>query len=385
MKTFLLSGFILISTILLVSFQNPVQKNDDLRKIVLYLNTGNDNPRNTEGDFITLKNGRILFIYSHFTGSSFHDESPAHLAGRFSDDGGKTWSKEDFTVVENEGNMNVMSVTLLRLQNGNIALFYLRKNSLEDCIPLMRISTDEAKTWSSPITCITDKKGYFVLNNDRVIQLKNGRLLMPVSLHKTPDDNTWNGKGKIFTYYSDDNGITWHCGAEAPNPSGVITQEPGVIELKDGTIMMFIRASGGFQQLSWSKDQGQTWSPMVTSNIPSPVSPASMARIPSTGDLLLVWNNNDGSNPQTKDQRNPLTMAVSKDEGKSWENITNIEYRPDGYYCYVAIHFTKKNVLLGYYTVNPLKQPRVDETTVSLLRQKDLYKNLSSKLLSHGK
>jgi hypothetical protein len=75
------------------------------------------------------------------------------------------------------------------------------------------------------------------------------------------------------------------------NPSEIIAQEPGVIELKDGTVMMFIRVSRGFQQLSYSKDKGQTWSPMVASNIHSPLSPASIARIPSTGDSLLVWNN----------------------------------------------------------------------------------------------
>jgi len=357
--------------VLFISFKKPPQESNDLRRIVLYLNAGENNPRNTEGDFITLKNGRILFIYSHYTGSSFEDHAPAYLAGRYSDDGGKTWSTEDFTVVENEGDMNVMSVSLLRLQNGTIALFYLRKNSMEDCIPMMRISTDEARTWSAPITCITDQKGYFVLNNNRVIQLKNGRMLMAVALHKTPDDDTWHAKARIFSYYSDDNGVTWQCSREVPNPTGVVTQEPGVIELKDGTVMMIIRASGGFQQLAWSKDKGQTWSPMVTSNIPSPVSPASIARIPATGDLIMVWNNNDGSNPQTSQQRNPLTVAVSKDEGRSWVNVTNIEDAPDGYYCYVAIHFTKKNVLLGYYTA---KQSR-HETTVSLIRRKDLYKN----------
>ena len=340
------------------------------RKIVLMLNTGENNPRNSEGDFITLKNGRILFIYSHYTGGSTSDHAPAYLAGRFSDDRGKTWSKEDFTVLENEGGMNVMSVSLLRLQNGNIALFYLRKNSTTDCIPMMRISTDEAGTWSAPVACIADQKGYFVLNNNRVIQLKNGRLLLPVSLHQTPEDDKFSAKGKLFSYYSDDNGTTWQCSAEVPNPSGIVSQEPGVVELKDGTVMMLIRAGGGFQQLSRSKDKGQTWSPMVAGNLPSPLSPASIARIPSTGDLLVVWNNNDGSNPQTKGKRTPLTVAISKDEGKTWGYITDIETDPVGWYCYIAVHFTKKDVLLGYCTgSNPLAV-----TSISLLSQKDLYR-----------
>ena len=374
MKNYFLSGIFLTLILFLCSvvfaMSSPNVKKECFRKIVLQLNTGDNNPRNSEGDFITLKNGRILFIYSHYTGASTSDHAPAYLAGRYSDDKGKTWSKEDFTVLENEGRMNIMSVSLLRLQNGNIALFYLRKNSTTDCIPMMRISTDEAKTWSAPIVCITDQKGYFVLNNNRVIQLKKGRLLMAVSLHQTPEDDKFSAKGKLFSYYSDDNGMTWQCSAEVPNSSGIICQEPGVIEFNDGTIMMFIRASGGFQQLSYSNDKGQTWSPMVASSIHSPLSPASIARIPSTKDLLLVWNNNDGSNPQTKGKRTPLSVAVSKDEGKTWEHITDIETDPVGWYCYIAIHFTKKDVLLGYCTGSNY----LAVTSISLIRQKDLYK-----------
>jgi predicted neuraminidase len=159
---------------------------------------------------------------------------------------------------------------------------------------------------------------------------------------------------------------------EVPNPSGVVAQEPGVVELKDGAIMMFIRASGGFQQFSHSKDKGQTWSPMVASNLPSPLSPASIARIPSTKDLLAVWNNNDGSNPQKREWRTPLTVAVSTDEGKSWKHITDIEPDPDACYCYTAIHFTKKDVLLGYCAGQG--GWNLSNTNISLIRQKDLYK-----------
>jgi Neuraminidase (sialidase) len=362
MNRFILLGIFLIATGLPVLGQAQTSGKKSLPKVVLQLPPGNNNPRNSEGDFITLKNGRILFIYTHFTGSSDFDHAPAYLAGRYSDDGGKTWSNEDFTVLENEGGMNVMSVSLLRLQNGNIALFYLRKNTRNtDCIPMMRVSTDEAKTWNDPVACITDKKGYFVLHNNRVIQLKTGRLLFAVN------------SSKIYSYYSDDNGATWHCSIEVPNPSGVTVAEPGVIELKDGTIMMIIRTTGDFQYLSYSKDQGQTWSPMVASNFHSPYSPASIARIPSTGDLLVMWNNNADSNPQTKDRRTPLTMAVSKDEGRSWSHITDIESDPNGCYCYTAIYFTKKDVLLAYCT--GLGRWDLSNTNISLIRQKDLYKN----------
>jgi hypothetical protein len=51
---------------------------------------GPDNPRNSEAAFLRLKDGRMLMVYSHFTGKQGADESPCYLAGRYSNDGGKT-------------------------------------------------------------------------------------------------------------------------------------------------------------------------------------------------------------------------------------------------------------------------------------------------------
>lgn len=310
---------------------------------VLSLLPQDDNPRNSEGDFVTLKDGKILYIYSHFTGKSGGDYGHGYLASRYSTDQGKTWSKTDQVVVKQEGGMNVMSVSLLRLQNGQIALFYARKNSKTDCIPVMRISSDEAKTWSEPVTCITDRRGYFVLNNNRVIQLKSGRLLMAVALHETPEEGAWHNNGTLFSYFSDDNGATWTSSTPVPSPSGVVIQEPGVVELKNGHIYMYIRADAGVQYAAYSSDQGRTWSKAEPTHIKSPLSPASVARIPSTGDLVMVWNNNGKSQKRT-----PLNIAISRDEGKTWQRIKTLEDDPAGVFCYTAIHFSGQDVLLAY-------------------------------------
>lgn len=341
---------------------------------VFKINSSENNPRNSEGDFINLKDGRILFVYSHYYGTSSSDHATAYLAGRYSYDGGQTWSDNDEIIVKNEGGMNVMSVSLLRLHNGDIALFYLRKNSTEDCIPMMRISKDEAKSWSEAIPCITDKKGYFVLNNDRVIQLRDDRLLMSVALHQVRGGK-WSNKADLFCYYSDDNGLTWHSSSQVPDNTDIITQEPGLIEMKDGRIMMYIRASGGYQQMSFSSDRGESWSHIETSNIPSPLSPASIEKIPGSNDWLLVWNNNDGTDPVIKNKRTPLTVAISKNEGKTWENIKNIQDDPDGFYCYIAIHFVdKNNILLGYSAGSQSKKTLLSVIDITLLNKQWLYK-----------
>ena len=338
-----LTGLIVI--LFAISGYSIINRKGPDKTTVLKLEPDKNNPRNSEGDFITLKDGRILFIFSRFTGTDGGDFGHAYLAGRYSSDRGKTWSKEDRLVVKQEAAVNTMSVSLLRLKNGAIALFYLRVNSTSDCIPWMRISTDEAKTWSEPIQCISDRKGYFVVNNNRVIQLKSGRLLMPAAYHYVPEGGDWDekaGHGRIYCYYSDDNGQTWKPGKEVPNPDNVINQEPAVIELKNGYILMLIRTNSGAQYISTSKDKGETWSAAERSNITSPTSPASVARIPSTGDLLLVWNNT------VNEKRTPLNIAISKDEGKTWSHGKTLENNPDKGYCYTAIHFTDDNVLLGY-------------------------------------
>ena len=349
---FLIAGSMAFSCANTTSNSEKETTQPDSPKITLDLQPGDNNPRNSEGDFINLQDGRVMLVYSKYVGESSSDHAPASLAARYSSDGGATWTNADEIIVPNEGGMNVMSVSLLRLQNGDIALFYLRKNSTEDCIPMLRISRDEAKTWSEAIPCITDKEGYFVLNNARVIQLEDGRLMMAVALHNTPGGE-WSGQADLFAYYSDDNGQTWTSSGQVPNETDIVTQEPGLIEMKDGRIMMYIRASSGFQEQSFSSDRGQTWSPIETSTIPSPLSPATIEKVPGTGDWVLVWNNNDGSNPDLKGKRTPITAAISSDEGQTWKFIKNIEENPDGWYCYIAIHFVDEdNALLGYCAGN---------------------------------
>ncbi|MDT8302513.1 MAG: exo-alpha-sialidase [Sedimentisphaerales bacterium] len=317
---------------------------------LLVIEPGKDNPRNSEGDIIELKDGRLCLIYTRFTGGS-GDHATADLAMRISKDNGLNWSN-DKIVVRRMGGLNVMSVSLLRLKSGDIALFFLRKTSKEDCRPLMCISRDEAKTWSRPTVCITDKAGYYVLNNDRTVQLRSSRLVLPVAWHQGPGQAR-DTAGVIMCYLSDDNGKTWRRNKDsfkgyAPGGQRITVQEPGVIELKDGRLMMYMRTNAGSQYICYSQDGGETWSKARPSNLASPLSPASIKRIPWTGDLLCIWNDHSGVHSYPKGRRTPLCLAISKDEGKTWDRSIIIEGNPDGWYCYTSITFVKDRVLLAY-------------------------------------
>lgn len=302
---------------------------------------------------IELKDGSILLAYNDWTMPGENsDFSPAYVAARISKDGGRSWGRP-FTLHENTSELGRMGPpTLLRLQSGAIAFFYAELISHSDFRFFFRRSTDEGKTWSEPVR-ITRDKNYYVMNNHRVVQLKSGRLLAPLSF--VPDVSrrlqfSWT----VVCYYSDDEGRTWQESKSLVRmpkfPTGA--QEPGLVELKDGSVMMIIRNQHERVYKSDSRDGGDTWSePEPIEKLVAPVSPATIMRLPSTADLAIVWN----YSPKV---RTPLAIAISNDEGKSWSKIKFLE---TGYFSYAYTAFLSlKNpdrLLLCYWVDDTTDRP----------------------------
>ena len=335
--------------------------------IVLQLPARPRHPRNSEGAFLTLRDGRILFAYSHYRGDDWQDHASAVIAARESADDGRTWSAEDRVIVANEGACNVMSVSLLRLADGRIALFYLRKNSAVDCRPFLRLSTDEGASWSVPTGC-GPTTGYFVVNNDRILQLANGRLIIPAAFHrpKHPDGSITagiDGHGAAAFFNSDDAGLTWREGPQRLTTSLEIIsglQEPGLIERRDGSLYGWARTSAGQQWEFSSQDGGETWTEPWPSRFTSPCSPLSLKNLGSASNplWLAVWNDPGalgkkvapGETDWTSSSwgRTPLVAAFSHDEGATWEQPHILEDDPVRGFCYTAIHRVGDTVLLAY-------------------------------------
>ena len=312
---------------------------------------GPDNPRNSEGAFLKLADGRLLFAYSHFVGGG-RDDSPSYVAARFSGDGGVTWTAEDELLVENVG-MNTMSVSFLRLQDGRAMLGCILRLEHEDGAQeikyLLRFSADEGRSWGEPVCC-SGEPSYYVVNNDRLVQLPSGRIVIPAADHKFFNGSSI-GNGDCVCFLSDDAGATWRHSAFVPQPDPdqpISFQEPLVIELRDGRLMMLIRNDTGRFYRSWSRDGGETWTTAEPTELLTPVSPASCKRIPSTGDLLLVYNDHSDITEEYQGKRTPLVTRISQDEGQTWIKPKTLEDDPGGWYCYTAVHFEGEHVLLSY-------------------------------------
>ena len=303
-----------------------------------------EQPRNTEGSILELRDGSLLFAVTRFMkGGSDFDK--AHIVGRRSKDGGRTWS-EARVLQENTGGMNVMSVTLRRLTESNrVAMFYLQKNSLNDLDMFARFSDDDAATFSEPIL-ITADAGYHVVNNDRVLQLSTGRLLVPAA--STPDVKTVN-HFVCHCYASDDSGQSWRPLAGNVDAAKRGAMEPELVELTDGRIMMLIRNQLGFVGKSYSADGGETWSPMESLGVQAPEAPCTVRRIPSTGDLVLIWNNTYKNGEGHGGKRTPLTAAISADDGQTWKLVGDLESDSSRTFSYISLTFVNNRAVMSYW------------------------------------
>ena len=367
-----------------------------LGKHILDLAPNPNNNRNSEGSFITLKNGDILFVYTRYRGEGHGDACSADLYGMISKDNGESFC-EPFLVISREsvGADNIMSVSLMRMANGDIGLFYLQKHTTEVfCLPYFTRSSDEGKTWSAHIKCVNED-GYYVLNNDRVIRLESGRLLMPLAKHpsgKTPEGKSWFGEGRVYIFASDDDGYTWNPLAENiclpfaiwnDNNTGNLNayssaMEPGLVQLENGLIWCYIRTTVGRQYEMFSEDDGNTWSIPMPSRFTSPSSPLCAKKI-SENRILVAWNPipQYTGMPSVIDGvwtggRKQLTLAIMDQKANHILFSETLEYDEGSGFCYTAIHETNEGDILLAYCAGG----KCDGNCLSRLRLCKLYKEI---------
>lgn len=316
--------------------------------------------RHSEGDFLRLKDGRIMFVYSRFT-ESYSDGAPSDLVAAYSSDEGESWSEPETIIPASLFETdNVMSVSLMRMQNGDVGLFYIVKQTKIINRMLLSRSRDEGKTFYSHTECsLPDRAGYYVLNNDRVERLSSGRLVMPLAYHRGGygEKAYFDGRSYDVFLLSDDDGATWHESADAVFPpftgSGSGLQEPGLIEKRNGVLWGYSRTDKMYQYEYFSIDGGEHWTAAQPSRFTSPCSPMKIDRHPETGDLYTIWNPIPEYNGRATTRagwgRTPLVWAVSKDDGATWSDYSIIEGHEDHGYCYPAIFFTDDGSMLVAY------------------------------------
>jgi hypothetical protein len=293
--------------------------------------------------FAELSENEVLL----FSGSKF----------RISNDGGITWGDEYCGYDENGKVLSAGCCSLVSLPDGSIGLAHAYvKDSANPSISDMvfRTSRDKGKNWSAPVLMSNCRFPAYALQ-DVMLRTSTGRLILPVyfsigqgAMHQegapycggylngnfiSTDAHFFDpGFSACYVLYSDDNGKTW-----ATNKDGQIfiiteyggacecTCEPSVAEVSPGVLLMMMRTRLGRLYQSWSHNNGETWTRPEPTQLSGTHSPCQIRKIPETGHLLVVWNQQSIDEIKKGFVRTRLSSAISRNGGGIWEHFQNIE------------------------------------------------------------
>lgn len=226
-------------------------------------------------------------------------------------------------------------------------LFYVVRygETWSDSVIKYKYSRDNALTWTDS-EMLSLQKGYMV--RSQPIPLPNGDFLLPI-YHEVGDDKESVGpdSASLFAQFHKST-KEWSFTNEAHSRIGNV--QPSVVQLDDNHLMAFCRRGGGYGPMAdgfivktESHDGGKTWSPGVDTEFPNPNAAVDLIRL-KNGHLVLIYNNNN------QGARNPLTMRVSTDLGKTWSAGRNIFDNPKDEAAYPYIIQAEDGRIHGVFT-----------------------------------
>ena len=343
-------------------------------KTMMFAEASAEHPRHSEAAIVEAADGTLLIAWQEYKpgGTGDSDLSPNEIACMRSSDGGHTWSDRKTLVSTPPGHTNCYSPSLIRLDDGSIVLtfmYYLGVDQAGDHIypPTAAFcwsSSDNGVTFAERCTLWTNAQVQFA--SSTLKRMSGGRIIVACSQDfgsKAIGDRYRGG-----ACYSDDGGRTWTLSStwcEAPKRGAMETQ---IEELRDGRLFMVMRTQMGSIYKSYSGDRGVSWSPAETMGIRAPESCPTLGRIPLTGDLLLLWNDNFEPNAYSHGgKRTPLVAAVSNDDGATWGPMRTIENAPDTAFTNPGIAFTSRNTaIVNYWTSQYHPNGRMGDDRISL-------------------
>ncbi len=318
------------------------------------------NPRNSEGAFLRAPNGDILFAYSSYIGDSWHDHAACNIVMIRSSDEGESWSDTPEVIAEASffGTKNVMSVSACPLVDGTLAFYYLIKEN-DGSTTLGRSLSKDGKSFRAERTEWKAPAAYYVINNDRLERLADGRIIAPAASYSAYENlhNMVSTPAITVLLVSEDDGASFSLlpGVRLVHNDKVNMrfglQEPGIIELSPGISWVWMRTGASYQYESRSFDNLVSFTHPEATHFTSPDSPMEVIRADEK-TLYAVYNpvpNYNGKNPTPWGWgRTPLVIRKSTDNGVSFGDLHVIEGEDRGY-CYPAMFFTRDGHLLCDY------------------------------------
>ncbi|GAB2556169.1 sialidase family protein [Gracilibacillus alcaliphilus] len=299
-------------------------------------------------------------LWNSEAGTGFNEQGQRVLTDTF---GNTYYLQEDGAVLDTQGKRTNYFVDdkgyVFKdgIETGNI--YWKKELSSDDSLLEQRTSyvqviysKDDGRTWSSPIDLNPAVKenwmAFIGAGPGRGIQLEQqdyrGRLLFPIYFSNE------HRKMSCAVIYSDDHGKTWKR-SSSPNDGRIFENEPlaakdlavenadltesQLIELRDGTVRVFMRNHSGRQRiaLSESRDGGMTWSEVTYHmDLLDPTCQSSVIRYPNDDQDIVLF-----ANPADERERSNGTIRLSVDGGETWIDQTVINTGGFIYSCLTVL------------------------------------------------
>lgn len=273
-----------------------------------------------------------------------------------SNDGGRNWTDLGLMNLQwhGEGVISDGGITLLPLQDGRLG--FLGHRLVEGLhgggLPVWSVSDDEGETWA-PARRLDGPEGTWYVMNDRMIQTRTGRLLVPVAHMEASPESLEGSQTESLCFYSDDAGKTWKHSACVRLEDERGLQEPCISETAPGEILMLARTGSRCHHACWSADDGETWSPAQPTSLTAACSPLTLRTLPD-GRLIVFYNHAEPIETGAFFPRTPLCYALSDDRGATWSPPTVIDSRGSQdqsmQHIYPGVCFTDEGILVVYST-----------------------------------
>ncbi|MHA1820113.1 MAG: sialidase family protein [Promethearchaeota archaeon] len=302
--------------------------------------------KNSHGSSITeLPDGRIMCVW--YCGS-FEKSADTGIYYAIYDPNSKEWTTPQLLEKESDRKSEGNPVIFYDQPTSRLWLFWATMDRAEykhlpggwsTCKLKAKHSDDLGKTWTQS-RYLTKFWGRMTRN--KPIRLSNGDVILPIY-------SEWMGyKANFFIWTADEfkkGALNSRYKKVGPIKGGVL--QPTLVELEDGHILALFRTSShskyaGYITKSESLDYGRHWTSVSTIDLPNPNGGIDMVKT-NDRNIVLAFNN-------SKTARNPLSVAFSEDNGKTWSKIKDIEKSDNGRYGYPAIIQAKDGTFYCSYT-----------------------------------
>jgi predicted neuraminidase len=234
------------------------------------------------------------------------------------------WSAPFLVSKDKPNKMEGNPVIWIAPDTGKLWLFYVESfGGWSVCNPRYKTSTDRGKTWSK------FRRLYWTISRG----MKNQPILTSKGWYLLPAYVEFRDYYAIF-YLSKDQGRTWKdVGVRVGVKKEFIppekkwnrlVEQPTIIERKDGSIFCLMRSETSLGKMFQceSLDGGIHWTEAIPGILPNPGGGFCMKRLQS-GNIGIIYNHAPVF-PLNRFERNPVSIAISEDEGRTWKYRRNL-------------------------------------------------------------